>query len=108
MSQRLCKDTIVTFTPSSSFGTGTIQNWYWSFGNGQTVNNTNSNPVTTSYANYGSFTVKHAVNAGQGCVSDTATQTFTIYDNPVANFTMSSGCLPDSTATFTDATLMPQ
>jgi gliding motility-associated-like protein len=104
MSQRLCKDTSVTFTPSSSFGTGTIQNWYWSFGNGQTVNNTNSNPVTTTYTNYGSFTVKHAVNAGQGCVSDTATQTFTIYDNPVAGFTMSSGCLPDSTATFTDAT----
>jgi len=102
ISLRLCKDTVVTFTPTSSFGTGTIQTWYWNFGNTQTATTANSNPVTTTYLAPGSYTVKHAVNAGGGCISDTATQTFTVYANPVVNFTVSSGCLPDSTATFTD------
>lgn len=104
ISPRLCKDTTVTFTPTSSFGSGTIQTWYWNFGNTQTTTATNSNPVTTTYLAPGSYTVKHAVNAGSGCVSDTATQTITIYANPVVSFTASSGCLQDSTATFTDGT----
>lgn len=104
ISSRLCKDTLVTVTPTSSFGSGTIQTWYYNFGNNQIVTTGNSNPVTTTYLTPGNYTIKHAVNAGSGCISDTATQTFTIYANPVADFTMSTGCLSDSTATFTDAT----
>jgi gliding motility-associated-like protein len=104
VSQRLCKDTVVTFTPTSNFGSGTILNWYWNFANTQTLNTGNSNPVTTTYLVPGNYTVKHVVNAGVGCVSDTAFQTFTIYANPVTDFTFTNGCLQDSTVTFTDAT----
>ncbi len=103
-SARLCKDTLVTFTPTSSFGSGTIQSWYYNFANTQSITTNNSNPVTTTYLTPGSYIVKHAVNAGLGCTSDTALLPITIYANPVANFTMSTGCLNDSTAIFTDAT----
>ena len=104
VSQRLCSDTIVTFTPTSSFGNGTILNWYWNFANTQTLTATNSNAVSTTYLTPGNYTVKHAVDAGIGCVSDTAFQTFTIYANPITDFTFTNGCLQDSTVNFTDAT----
>lgn len=103
-SARLCKDTSVTFTPTSSFAGGTIQTWYYNFANTQTLTTNNSNPVTTTYLTPGNYTVKHVVNAGLGCTSDTAFLPITIYANPVADFTMSSGCLNDSTAVFNDAT----
>ena len=106
VSQRLCADTLVTFTPTSNFTSGTIQNWYWNFANTQTQNSPNNNAVSTTYLTPGNYTVKHVVSGGLGCVSDTAVQSFTIYANPVSNFTSSSACLTDSTAYFTDATIV--
>lgn len=104
VSNRLCADTLVTFTPTSSFGSGTIQTWYYNFANTQIITRNNANPVTTTYLTPGNYTVKHLVNAGPGCNSDTTDLPITIYANPVTNFNMSSGCLPDSTASFTDIT----
>lgn len=99
-----CADSLITITPTSSFANGTIQSWYYNFGNSQSTAVNNNNPVTTNYTSANSYTIKHVVNAGLGCISDTSFQTFTIFANPVADFTMSSGCLPDSTASFFDAT----
>lgn len=104
VSSMRCADSLITITPSSNFANGTIQTWYYSLGNGITLTQNNSNAITTNYSAYGPYTIKHVVNAGLGCVSDTATQSITVFANPITDFTLSSGCLPDSTAYFTDAT----
>lgn len=85
-----CVDSVHTFT-SSIVATGTsAPNWYWSFGNGQTISNSNNHIVSISYNTAQSnIIVKHVVSYGAACVSDTAIQTIpNIYANPIANFTI--------------------
>ncbi len=99
-----CAGSTLTFTDSTIANGNTLQNWFWNFGNGQTLNTPNANAVNSTYPTAGNYTVKLAVNGGLGCVSDTATQAITIFANPVVNFTTGTGCLQDSTLQFTDAT----
>jgi gliding motility-associated-like protein len=99
-----CAGSTLTFTDSSIANGNTIQNWYWNFGNGQTLNAPNGNAVNSTYPTAGNYTVKLVVNGGLGCVSDTAALPLTIFAKPVVNFTTGSGCLQDSTLQFTDAT----
>ena len=98
-----CAGGSINFTSNATFPAGTLQSWYWSFGNGQTLNALNGNVVSSNFPLAGNYTAKLVVNGGLGCNSDTAVQTFTIYQKPNVNFTLGGGCLADSTATFTDA-----
>jgi PKD repeat protein len=105
----LCEPGTVNFTDASTYsGSGAFTGSYWSFGDGQTVNNTNNNPVSNLYPVYGTYTVKHVVKVSDLCISDTATQTVRVYAKPRVNFTYPVGCLPLSNiAQFTNATTIP-
>lgn len=83
-----CIDSVHTFTSSIASGSNVAANWYWSFGNGQTINSTNNHIANISYTTaQNNLVVKHVVSYGAACVSDTATQTIpNIYVNPSANF----------------------
>ncbi len=106
VSGKQCGDSTITITSTSSFGTGAIQRWHWNI-NGTVINATNNNPIVRTFAP-GNYIVKHVVEASGGCLSDTLTQTLTIYANPVADFNSNSAtCLIDSTSTFTDLTNVP-
>ncbi|MDB5190968.1 MAG: domain containing protein [Segetibacter sp.] len=97
-----CGPTTVTFTDSSSYAGGPIQNWYWNFGNGQTLN-TNTNAAQTQTYAAGTYIIKHFAQSGT-CRGDTAIKTLKIYSKPVASFTVPAGCLPDSLAQFINTT----
>ena len=60
----------VIFTDTS---TGTITNWFWSFGDGHTFNNTVSSTATNTYATNGSYSVSLTVTGPGG--TNTSTQT---------------------------------
>ena len=84
-----CIDSLYIFTSSVAFGTGNPPIWYWSFDDGQTFSTTSthiaSHAYTTSAIN---LKVKHVVNYGAGCISDTTINTIPIINtNPVASFT---------------------
>ena len=100
-----CAPISVTFTDTSSFG-GPLQKWYWDFGIGQPITNTNNNPVTISYTTPGTYTIKHFAEASGGCRSDTVIKQLFIYDKPVPKFGATTGCLQDSTVFFTDSTFI--
>ena len=91
----VCLGSPVVFSTSASYGDPTaIQNWYWDFGNGQTSLDTAAISHMLTYANYGTFTVKHVVSVSQLCVSDTVPVTVSIYAKPNVSFGYPAGCLP--------------
>jgi PKD repeat protein len=72
----------VTFTDAS---TGSITNWLWSFGDGQSVTNTTSVSVHHTYAAGGSYTVSLTVKGPGG--SNTSTQTAYVVASPPPQIT---------------------
>jgi gliding motility-associated-like protein len=64
MSAVACQGGPVTFTDNSTAGGGTITNWQWDFGNGQT--STNQNPSVT-FGSAGNYNVSLTVTNSFGC-----------------------------------------
>jgi gliding motility-associated-like protein len=84
-----CVDSVLRFTPNSMATGGTLQSWYWDFGNGQTLTTNNNNPVSAMYTAAGNITVKHVAGISSTCKSDTAfLQPVMIHANPVAGFSI--------------------
>jgi gliding motility-associated-like protein len=88
-----CVDSVFKFT--SSYTTNNNTTWHWSFGDGQFANSTANNTTTHTYANaLTNVSVKHVVNLGQGCVSDTITKIIPlINENPIAQFNIDDDTL---------------
>lgn len=88
-----CIDSVMRFT--SSYTNTANTTWYWNFGDGQSSNITTGNTATHSYTStLNNITVKHLVNLGGGCISDTATQVIPLINaNPVASFSMDTDTL---------------
>ncbi|MCF8275565.1 MAG: PKD domain-containing protein [Flavobacteriales bacterium] len=87
----ICEDDSVQFVDLSSIPSGSINNWQWSFGNG----NTASTQLTTyqSYPSDNLYPVSLIVSSGFGC-SDTLEDVIEIYPVPVAEFSFDSVCYP--------------
>lgn len=84
-----CQDKAVAFVDASAISSGTITQWNWDFGNGNT--STVQFPNSQNYSNSGFFDVYLEVTSEFGCSNDT-TQVVEIYPMPVANFTFDSVC----------------
>ncbi len=94
-----CLDIPVQFTDGSTISSGTINQWYWEFGDGQT--STLQNPQHTYSVNGPYIVSLVAYAAGTGCPSDTTRITLTITAKPIALFSYQPGCL-NSPVSFTD------
>lgn len=92
----LCDNAPVNF---SSTSTGSVNNYLWSFGDG----NTSVTPAAShNYTPIGNYTVTLIISNSAGCI-DTATQNISILPNIIANFSFSplEGCV-GSPIDFTD------
>jgi PKD repeat protein len=79
------------FTDSSYATMGTVNNFYWDFGNGQTSTNAIN---TVNYTTWGDKIIKLAVKSLEGCESDTLYKTIHMYSRPVLDFNFTdSVCL---------------
>ncbi len=90
------------FTDASTIGTGTITQWSWDFGDGNT--STQQSP-THAYANCGNYNVKLVVTSQGGC-TDSITQVVAIPCSPNAQFTFDTVCFGNPTS-FTDLSTAP-
>lgn len=98
-----CEGATVTFTDTSSFG-GTLQTWYWDFGDGN-ITNSNSNAAQTHpYAAAGVYNIKHFAKSSGSCKSDTSIKALRVYAKPLVKFGADAGCVPDSIVHFHDST----
>ncbi len=97
-----CSPLCISFTDLSTISSGTITNWAWNFGNGNTSNSQNP---TSCYPNPGVYTVSLEVTSNNGCKAyDTIKNMITAYSHPVAAFTMSPQptTIQDPLINFTD------
>ncbi|WP_162852455.1 lectin-like domain-containing protein [Dinghuibacter silviterrae] len=82
------KDTIVFRDSSTSFGS--ILQWYWNFGDGDT--SMQQNPPPHVYPTPGVYIVTQNILGNNGCLSDTNKTVLTIGTYPVASFTAGNAC----------------
>ncbi|MFH2143891.1 MAG: PKD domain-containing protein [Bacteroidota bacterium] len=90
----------VLFTDSSSVVSGSINNWYWNFGD--TSYSSLQNP-THLYTSDGIYNVNLTVTSNSGC-SANITIPITVYPTPVAGFTYLGTC-SDLSMNFTDTSV---
>ncbi|HTJ10750.1 MAG TPA: PKD domain-containing protein [Dinghuibacter sp.] len=87
--QTYCEDVPITFRDSST-SFGSIVNWYWDFGDGDT--SMRQNPPPHVYPKAGVYTVTQSVLGNNGCLSDPNKTVLTIGTYPVADFIVGNGC----------------
>lgn len=75
----ICRNTCVSFTDLSTGATG----WQWSFPGASPATSTVQNPSTVCYATPGTYSA--TLIASNGTLFDTATQTVTVFPDPLAN-----------------------
>jgi gliding motility-associated-like protein len=95
-----CSDFSVVFTDSSNIDSGSVSNYLWKFGDGDTSTQQNPNHI---YPDTGAYAVTLLVYGSSGCV-DSTSDTINIAPTPMANFGVSETCLSD-TAKFIDSSV---
>ncbi len=104
VSSPVCAKSPVRFSDLSVPNAGSLIEWRWDFGDGNTQTNFNSNPFNHQYATAGTYNVKLTVKTNNGCYDDT-TLVVTINATPDVNFNLPGNlCLPNASATFTNNT----
>lgn len=97
--QDVCTGETVILTDASSGNGGTINTWGWDIQNDGTTDYSVQNTSFT-YPSPGNYTVELYVETMDGC-SDSTTQTITVFNGPVADYTFASVCEGNSIS-FTD------
>lgn len=92
----VCRGDTARFFDISTTPIGTISQWQWRFGNGQTA--TTQNPVTV-YDTAAVYPVRLIVTSSEGCV-DSITKTINIFNGPNTDFSYTPPCI-FSQVTFT-------
>jgi gliding motility-associated-like protein len=83
-----CVDAVITILDVSTINSGTITNWDWDFGDG----NTSTLPDNTySYSTPGTYIITLTVTTDGGCAS-TTTHSITINPLPIADFVSTVPC----------------
>jgi len=100
----VCKPYAASFTDSSYTTSGNnVTNWWWQLGNGTIA--AIQNPIT-SYTLPGNTVVQLVVKTSNGCLSDTAEQTISFKENPIAKFVYSSPLCEGQPVSFTDSSFL--
>ncbi len=102
-----CETAPVRFTDQSSSSGDPIVRWTWQLGDGTTVNATDGNAVSHTYATPGDYPVKLEVATAKGCISNLYSENISVHSLPLPKFTMPEACVNDAYAGFTDASTIP-
>lgn len=89
-----CYGAGIDFTDTSNVTSGTITNWDWSFGNGQT--STLENP-TENYAAEGIYNVQLIVTTNNNCKDTISKNNIEVWPLPVVDFIPTTVCLNNIT-----------
>lgn len=99
----VCLGDSIRFADASSFPTGTITNWQWNFGDGNSTTRTNNSPFYHPYTVAGNYSVSLVVRGNNGCISDTFRLAVNISSKPAATFNFTGKPCIDSILTFTSS-----
>lgn len=85
----VCQGAEMDLTDQSSVSSGTVSDWNWNLGNGETDFGSN---ISVIYSDAGSYNVTLEVATSEGCV-DTVSNSVTVFENPVAEGAFESNSL---------------
>lgn len=88
----VCLGTEMNFIDNTSISSGTLTNWNWNFGDGNSSIDQNANNL---YSNDSIFDVTLKVTSDNGC-SDSLTKSVTVWSVPEANYSALPTCYLDS------------
>jgi gliding motility-associated-like protein len=97
-----CVKDSVSFTDQSIIGQGTINRWFWNFGDGTTADLSTSSVPSKVYTSPNTYTIKLKVASDIGCVSADASEDLQQTNKPVAKFTVNSISCANVDVVFTD------
>ena len=103
MGDSVCLNTANSFTNNSTIPNGTINTYFWSFGDGSTSGSTNPNHL---YASAGAYNVSLIGTSNHGCINN-ALRTVLVKSNPVAQFIGGGNGCSDFEAHFADHSTTP-
>jgi len=92
--QDVCEYDLANFVDQSVSGNATIVSWDWTFNPGLT--STVQNP-SVQFPGNNTYNVELIIETNEGC-ADTVVLPVNIFDQPVANFTVSEVCLGEASA----------
>ena len=99
-----CAGQPIRFTSKSKANAGSLQDWYWDFGNGKTKDTTSGNPFTQVFGSFNTYIVSLKVKTNNGCTSAAEQITVDVHPLPVPEFNLPEVCLPAAKALFTNNT----
>ncbi|MBK8952774.1 MAG: PKD domain-containing protein [Chitinophagaceae bacterium] len=102
-SGNICVSDSIRLTDTSSTTAGTITQWEWIFGDGNSQIRTNGNPFYHQYTTTGNFTVSLVTVSSNGCKSDTAKRVVSVSSKPSTTFTSFGIPCVDSVRQFTSS-----
>jgi gliding motility-associated-like protein len=85
----VCTNRPAVFTDATTVIAGTLNYWYWDFGNG--IFSSDQSPAPVDYP-LGNYDVKLYVKTIEGCASDTVTKHVAMLQSTDITFTKSDGC----------------
>ena len=99
-----CAERAVVFSDASTANAGTINNWWWDFGDGVNENKSTSASFNHIFSPWGNFTIQLQVTSSKGCKSDTLKRVQKINPLPKVGFILPEICLADAAADLLDTT----
>lgn len=98
-----CAKDSLLISDTSTIAAGTITNWYYSFGDGNTLNRSVNTNFRYTYNLPGNYTLKLVTTSNNNCISDTSFKPISINPKPQSKFGISGNvCIGDSIR-FTDS-----
>lgn len=101
--KNICVGDSIFITDNSAPVSGSITNWQWNFGDGNTAIRTNNNPFYHPYTTSGNYSLSLVVTGSNGCKSDTFKLTVVVSSAPVVNISINGKPCIDSLQTFTSS-----
>lgn len=91
-----CVDSVL-ISDTSSIAAGTITSWKYDFGDATSITRTTNTPFYHRYALPGTYNVWLVTTSANGCISDTARKTVSVYIKPLSDFSvLATNCLRDT------------
>jgi gliding motility-associated-like protein len=99
-----CETRALSFVDQSVANAGTLSNWKWSFGDGDTKDANTGVIFQKTFAAWGNYNVELQVTSSKGCKSDTLKKVQKINPLPKVGFILPEICLADAAADLLDTT----
>jgi gliding motility-associated-like protein len=97
-----CETRALSFVDQSVANAGTLANWKWNFGDGDTKDVNTGAAFQKTYTAWGNYTIELQVTSSKGCKSDTLKRVQAIHPLPKPGFILPEICVSDGAADLLD------